>query len=161
MHVLIEKQSPLAAKAIEHLKYLDSYWTTDALWHCWSDYGRKIASGLLKCPFEGVLPTTNHLESFNGVLKRKHLAQWQNGGHRVCLDLLVMLLVTCILPSIFFQQKLQQQEDLQFEAQLQKLRGGQKLAEARKGVNTEAFAPMALEGPQPGCGGKMVRYTAG
>ena len=26
---------------------------------------------------------------------------------------------------------------------MQKLRGGQKLAEARKGVNTEAFAPMA------------------
>ena len=81
MHVLIKKQSPLTAKAIEHLKYLDSYWTTDALWHCWSDYGRKIASSLLKCPFEGVLPTTNHLESFNGVLKCKHLAQWQNGGH--------------------------------------------------------------------------------
>ena len=143
MHVLIEMKSPIAAKAIEHLTYLDSYWTTDALWHCWSDYGRKIASGLLKCPFEGVLPTTNHLESFNGVLKRKHLAQWQNGGHRVRLDLLVMLLVTRILPSIFLQRKLQQQEDLRFEAQLRKLRGGQKLAEAQKGVNTEVFAPMA------------------
>lgn len=42
-------------------------------------------------------------------------------------DLLVLLLSTCILPSIFLQWKLQQQQDLQFKAQLQKLWGGQKL----------------------------------
>ncbi|KAJ7777944.1 hypothetical protein DFH07DRAFT_691665, partial [Mycena maculata] len=60
-------------QALRHVKYLDEYWTTDNLWKSWSDYGRTVAAALLGCHFDGVIPTTNHLESFNGVLKRKHL----------------------------------------------------------------------------------------
>lgn len=142
---LMRMGGAVAAKGLEHIRYLDSYWTTDALWHSWSDYGRQVAAGLLKCPFEGVLPTTNHLESFNGVLKRKHLAQWKHGGHRVRLDMFIMLLITQILPSIFEQRRLREEERLRFEAQLQKLRGGDKLLEARraKAVSPNVFSPMA------------------
>ncbi|KAJ7202187.1 hypothetical protein C8J57DRAFT_1543409 [Mycena rebaudengoi] len=67
-------------KAVEHLDYLSNYWTTDNLWQSWSDYGRKVAAALLGCHTDGIIPTTNHLESFNGILKRKHLRRWQNGG---------------------------------------------------------------------------------
>ena len=69
---------------LAHLKdYFLGYWMTPALWSSWSDFGRKVAAGRLNCPFEGVLPTTNHLESFNGLLKRKYLQRWQNGGRRL------------------------------------------------------------------------------
>ncbi|KAJ7254555.1 hypothetical protein C8J57DRAFT_1076157, partial [Mycena rebaudengoi] len=69
--------SKAVRKAIEHVDYLTNYWTTDNLWQSWSDYGRRIAAALLGCHMDGVIPTTNHLESFNGVLKRKHLRRWQ------------------------------------------------------------------------------------
>lgn len=60
----------------EHLDYLQSYWGREALWQSWSDFGRCVAAVCLGCVVEGVLPTTNHLESFNGVSKRKHLKRW-------------------------------------------------------------------------------------
>ena len=68
-HILTWEQNGLVMKCLKNLKYLDTYWTTESLWQCWSDFGCRVAAGLLKCTFEGVLPTTNHLESFNGVLK--------------------------------------------------------------------------------------------
>jgi hypothetical protein len=46
---------------------------TDPLWQSWSDFGRRVVASILKYPFEGILPTTNHLKSFNGLLKQKHL----------------------------------------------------------------------------------------
>ena len=66
----------------------------------------------------GTSLTTNHLKPFNGVTKRKHLRRWQHGGRRICLDMLILPLVTRILPSIFQHRTLQRQEDLRFEAQL-------------------------------------------
>ena len=66
-----------------------------------SDFGCRVAAGLLKCTFEGVLLTTNHLESFNGVLKQKYLQAWKNGSAHIRLDMLLMLLITKILPLIF------------------------------------------------------------
>ena len=69
---------------LAHLKdYLLGYWTMSALCSSWSDFGHKVAAGRLNCAFEGVLPTTNHLESFNGLLKCKYLQCWQNGGCRL------------------------------------------------------------------------------
>ncbi|EIW51328.1 uncharacterized protein TRAVEDRAFT_89895, partial [Trametes versicolor FP-101664 SS1] len=62
-----------ASGGVAHLEYLSGYWLSHALWSSWSDYGRQTAARLLGCPVDGVLPTTNHLESFNGVLKRKHI----------------------------------------------------------------------------------------
>lgn len=114
MKTLIEMSDDddIAKKGIEHITYLQDYWTTPALWQCWSEFGQRIAAEILKCPIEGVLPTTNHLESFNGVLKWKHLQRWQHGGQQVCLDMLIILLVTKILPSIFQQHTLRRQEDL-------------------------------------------------
>lgn len=32
-------EADIANKGIEHLAYLHDYWTTDALWQCWSDFG--------------------------------------------------------------------------------------------------------------------------
>jgi hypothetical protein len=52
-------------------------------------------------PIEGVLPTTNHLESFNAVLKTQHLPQWQRSGTRLRIDFLILILITKILPGIF------------------------------------------------------------
>jgi hypothetical protein len=58
------------------------------------------------CTVEGVLPTTNHLESFNGLLKNKHLRRWQRGGRRLRFDVLIHTLITRILPSVFEQRAL-------------------------------------------------------
>ncbi|KAJ7020574.1 hypothetical protein C8F04DRAFT_1274879 [Mycena alexandri] len=99
-------------KAIEHIEYLDSYWTTDNLWKSWSDFGRKVAASLLGCEMDGIIPTTNHLESFNGVLKRKHLRRWQNGGRRIRVDILIQVLIIHILPSIFQERRLYRDQEL-------------------------------------------------
>jgi hypothetical protein len=95
----------IAEKGLKHLQeYLLGYWTTEILWRSWSDFGRQVAAKILGCPFEGVLPTTNHLESFNGLLKRKHLRRWQHGGCRLRLNVLLKLLIMKVLPSIFEQR---------------------------------------------------------
>ncbi|KAJ6537086.1 hypothetical protein B0H19DRAFT_1213716 [Mycena capillaripes] len=91
-----ERRKPIR-KALEHLDYLRDYWTTDNLWKSWSDYGRKVAASLLGCEMDAVIPTTNHLESFNVVLKRKHLRRWQNGGRRIRVDVLIQILIIHIL----------------------------------------------------------------
>jgi AraC-like DNA-binding protein len=122
----------IAEKGLKHLReYLLGYWTTDTLWRSWSDFGRQVAAKLLNCPIEGVLPTTNHLESFNGLLKRKHLRRWQHGGRRLRLDVLLKLLVTKVLPSIF-QERAMERKDVQiWEAQIRRLPGGDALLEQR------------------------------
>ena len=70
----------LAGSATEHLNYLENYWLQETLWHSWSQYGWLKAAKRLGCKVSGVLPATNHLESFNGILKRKHLQHFQHGG---------------------------------------------------------------------------------
>ncbi|CAK5263805.1 unnamed protein product [Mycena citricolor] len=59
-----------AISACAFLDYLVSMWMPNSMWQSWSQYGRVIASRLLNVPMDGVLPTTNHLEAFNGLLKR-------------------------------------------------------------------------------------------
>ncbi|THU96489.1 hypothetical protein K435DRAFT_664429, partial [Dendrothele bispora CBS 962.96] len=54
---------------IKHIDYFISNWMPTALWKSWSLYNRTAAANILKIPVEGVLTTTNHLESFNCVLK--------------------------------------------------------------------------------------------
>ncbi|KAJ7939799.1 hypothetical protein B0H13DRAFT_1586918 [Mycena leptocephala] len=75
-----------AEKGLLHLDYLSSYWLSFDLWASWSDFGRYTAAEILGCDFEGVLPTTNYLKSFNGLLKRKYLRRWQRGGRRLRLQ---------------------------------------------------------------------------
>ncbi|RDX39548.1 hypothetical protein OH76DRAFT_1302925, partial [Lentinus brumalis] len=67
------QDAALAAGALEHLTYLTGYWMSESLWQSWSAYGRRVAAERLGFEVSMVLTTTNHLESFNGVLKRKHL----------------------------------------------------------------------------------------
>ncbi|KAF8508654.1 hypothetical protein JB92DRAFT_2732214 [Gautieria morchelliformis] len=72
-----------------------------SLWNGWSHKGHLEASHILKIPIEGVIPTTNHLEAFNAVLKCKYIHQWKRAGKRLRFDLFVYLLITQILPGIF------------------------------------------------------------
>ncbi|KAJ6623738.1 hypothetical protein B0H10DRAFT_2213411 [Mycena sp. CBHHK59/15] len=118
-------------KAVEHVDYLNDYWTTDNLWKSWSDFGRKVAASLLGCEMDGVIPTTNHLESFNGVLKRKHLRRWQNGGRCIRVDVLIQILIIHILPSIFQERRLYCEQVLRIAAQVRRLPGGENLLKTR------------------------------
>ncbi|KAF7790324.1 hypothetical protein EIP86_001278 [Pleurotus ostreatoroseus] len=112
------------------LDYLRDWWCREALWQSWSDFGRAVAATRMGCAIDGVLPTTNHLESFNGVLKRGHLRRWQRGQKRLRLDVLVNILVTQIIPSIFEQRALEAVEELRWEQMVSKLPGGKELVES-------------------------------
>jgi hypothetical protein len=61
--------APAAKGGIKHINYLITHWMPVALWKSWSEWGRVAASTVLNIPSEGVIPTTNHLESFNSILK--------------------------------------------------------------------------------------------
>ncbi|KIJ29675.1 hypothetical protein M422DRAFT_268903, partial [Sphaerobolus stellatus SS14] len=117
----------VAQRGLIHVEYLLSFWMKEELWRSWSDFGRRAAAHLLSCRFEGVLPTTNHLESFNGILKRKHLARWQHGGRKLRPDMLVHLLVIKVLPSIFEQRRFEEREERRWHDMLRKLPGGEEL----------------------------------
>jgi len=118
----------IAEKGLKHLNtYLLSNWCTESLWCSWSDYGHQIAAKILNCPLDGVLPTTNHLESFNGVLKRKHLHRWQCRGRRLRVDVLLRLLATKILPTIFEQRAAERNDTRIWEAQMRTIPGGASL----------------------------------
>lgn len=124
--------SPAFDGALAHLKYLREFWLDEHLWKDWSGYARQEAARILGCSVDGVLPTTNHLESFNRVLKYRHLPTAQRGGRRLRVDVLLQQLVTKILPSIFEFRALEEQEETRWEAQLRRLPGGEALLEARK-----------------------------
>ncbi|KAI0695371.1 hypothetical protein BC835DRAFT_1414886 [Cytidiella melzeri] len=87
----------------KYLDYLLTTWMPRELWSSWSLHGRKKAADRLGIPVQGVLPTTNHLESLNGNLKRKYVPQWQHSGHRLRFDMLLYRLVSNILPQIYAQ----------------------------------------------------------
>ncbi|KAJ3729620.1 hypothetical protein C8R42DRAFT_560734, partial [Lentinula raphanica] len=62
-----------AEAGLEHLHYLDHFWLKLSLWQSWSEWGRLAAAAVIEIPVEGIIPTTNHLESFNMVLKKKYI----------------------------------------------------------------------------------------
>ena len=98
-----------AAKAgIEFLGYIKTTWMPEALWQGWSQKGHVVAAMLLNIPIEGVLSTTNHLESFNCLLKRQYIPHWQRSGAWLRFDFLIHILITKILPEIFAVQRSQQ-----------------------------------------------------
>ncbi|KAJ7936483.1 hypothetical protein B0H13DRAFT_1589463 [Mycena leptocephala] len=100
----LSSQSPDAARVAQavttYLDYLVNTWMPEPLWQSWSHHGRIVAAQLLNVTIEGVLPTTNHLESFNGLLKRKYLLQWQRSGTRLRIDFLILILIAKGLPEI-------------------------------------------------------------
>lgn len=121
-------------KGITHLNYLSSYWLSENLWRSWSDYGRHIALKILQIPFEGVLPTTNHLESFNGLLKNKHLKRSQRNGRRIRVDVLVKSLTTQILPVIFAQRSMEKVEKKRIDELIWSIPGGAAVLAQRDSV---------------------------
>ena len=101
---LVEKESVKSSNAgLEYLKYIEKSWMPEELWSGWLMFRRKKAAARLGKPISGILPTTNHLKSFNGVLKNKYLPQWQHSGHHLCFDVLIFHLVSSILPRLFAQ----------------------------------------------------------
>ncbi|KAH9954982.1 hypothetical protein BGW80DRAFT_1467332 [Lactifluus volemus] len=86
-----------------YLAYLCNYWMKEELWQSWSLHGRIKAASRLGIPVEGVLPTTNHLEVLNRIIKKKYLPQWQRSGNWLRFDVLVFHLVQHILPYLYAQ----------------------------------------------------------
>lgn len=121
-----------AKAAISYLDYLMSTWMAEPLWQSWSQKGRSVASAILKIPIEGVLPTTNHLESFNGLLKRKYIPRWQRSGSRLRFDFLIRILIIDILPSIFASRISHQQYRMWLASRFTDHAGGVNLVELKK-----------------------------
>lgn len=94
------------AAGLAYLKYFKSTWFPRGLWESWSQKARNDAASVLGITTDGVLPTTNHLESFNGVLKRKWLAQYQRAGRRLRFDVLIFRLIISILPCIYAHHRM-------------------------------------------------------
>ena len=74
---------------VTYVNYLSETWMLESLWQSWSQNGHTVASTILKIPIQGVLPTTNHLESFNSVLKQKHIPRLQCSGSHFHFDCLI------------------------------------------------------------------------
>ncbi|KAJ3749740.1 hypothetical protein EV360DRAFT_76209, partial [Lentinula raphanica] len=70
-----------------------------------TEWGRCTAATKIGVPVYSMIPTTNHLESFNCVLKRKFIGNWLRSGKRLRIDLLILILITRILPDIFSRRR--------------------------------------------------------
>ncbi|KAJ3717550.1 hypothetical protein C8R42DRAFT_724462 [Lentinula raphanica] len=96
-----EETRSIAEAALKHTQYLLDHWMPENLWQSWSEWGRRAAAVKIGAPVQNMIPTTNHLESFNCILKRKFIGSWLRSGKRLRIDLLIFILVTRILPNIF------------------------------------------------------------
>ncbi|KAJ3966046.1 hypothetical protein EV361DRAFT_872715 [Lentinula raphanica] len=96
-----EETRSMAEAALKHLTYILEYWMPENMWQSWSSRGRHAASARIGIPVDDMIPTTNHLESFNSVLKRKFIGSWLRTGRRLRVDLLIYILIARILPDIF------------------------------------------------------------
>lgn len=140
-----ECDSSIISGVLQYLEYLDTYWLRDSLWQSWSRAGRLKAAVRMKRPVNEVVPTTNHLESFNSVLKRKHLRRWQNNGRRLRLDILVQILILHALPSIFEQRSVEDLEARRWEILIRGIPGGSDIMSRSgdSGKSAPAFVPVA------------------
>ncbi|KAI0077030.1 hypothetical protein K474DRAFT_1555911, partial [Panus rudis PR-1116 ss-1] len=69
-----DPESQSAAEAgFAFLNYMSATWMPLEMWRSWSQFGRERAANRLGVPLSKILTTTNHLESFNGALKRKYI----------------------------------------------------------------------------------------
>jgi len=139
--------APAAYGGIKHIDYLIAHWMPVAMWKSWSEWGRVAASTILNIPIEGVIPTTNHLESFNSILKRKHLPAHLCSGHRLRFDSLIHILITQILPGIYRHRKAQREYRQWLETRFRAGAGGENLPEVHKAVLDER----ALNSNKPVC----------
>ena len=113
---------------------------TVPLWQSWSEFGQIHASSVLNIPVDGVIPTTNHLESFNAILKQKHLAAHLHSGHWLQFDSLIHLLITQILPDIFKHRNAQANYNNWLVFRFHKQARGIDLVEAHKSQGKERNA---------------------
>ncbi|KAJ3855966.1 hypothetical protein EV368DRAFT_79123 [Lentinula lateritia] len=117
---------------LDHIKYLQNYWMTRPLWESWSECGRITAAARIGVAVEGIIPTTNHLESFNAVLKRKYVQRYLRSGHRLRFDILILLLITQILPQIFQRRNAQREYQAWLTSRFYSSSGGQDLLLAQR-----------------------------
>ena len=120
---------PAGQAGIKHLDYFIAHWMSMPTWRSWSEWGRLAASTAMNVSINGVVPTTNHLESFNAILKRKHLPSWLHSGHRLRFDSLIHILITRILPGIFNYRRAQQEYSTWLANRFRDHAGGANLAE--------------------------------
>lgn len=93
-------------KAETHLgEYLRDWWCRVELWQSWSNFGRGVAATRLGVAVEGVLPTTNHLESFNNVFKHGHLGRFRRGRPQLRIETLLITLLARSLPCAIMSAK--------------------------------------------------------
>ena len=130
-----------AGAGLAYLGYLRETWLDESLWSSWSRHGRDRASTKLQRPVEGILPTTNHLESFNAVLKRKYIPAWQRSGNRLRFDIFIHHLILKILPEIFAQWRMQHDFHLWVSRRFHQVSGGQDLRKPDKSQKSESSAP--------------------
>lgn len=116
----------------KHLDYLTASWMLLPMWRSWSGWGHLVAAAAMNILVQGVIPTTNHLESFNTILKQKHLAAWLHSGHWLRFDLLIHILITCILPGIYSCQRTQQEYSDWLCSHFLDKTGGQNLSKLHK-----------------------------
>ena len=121
-----------AWRGIKQLDYLNKHWMTVPLWQSWSEFGWIHVSTVLKIPIDGVIPTTNHLESFNAILKKKHLAALLHSSHWLQFDSLIHLVITQVLPDIFKHRKTQTDYNNWLALRFHEQAGGKVLVEAHK-----------------------------
>ncbi|KAJ3857308.1 hypothetical protein EV368DRAFT_25110, partial [Lentinula lateritia] len=112
---------------LDHLHYIQSYWMPRPLWESWSECGRIAAAARIGVAVEGIIPTTNHLESFNAVLKRKYIQRYLRSGHRLRFDILILLLISQILPQIFRRRNAQREYRAWLTSRFHSSAGGQDL----------------------------------
>ncbi|KAF8960687.1 hypothetical protein BDZ97DRAFT_1760510 [Flammula alnicola] len=136
------KTTPDAKKfttgAISYLQYFQANWMDTTIWSSWSQNGRDRAAVVLKRAVDGVLPTTNHLEAFNCILKRKYIPQWQRSGNRLRFDVFIHHLVFKILPVIFAQRRMKREHASWVNTRFSAASGGHVLqAEKRNGNSSK------------------------
>ncbi|KAF9030851.1 hypothetical protein BDZ89DRAFT_1132191 [Hymenopellis radicata] len=119
---------PSYNSGLVHLDYLENYWLqSQGLWESWAEFGRHRAASVLCCSPDKVVITTNHLESFNNVLKNHHIRRKQRGGRRLRLDVLIKFVVTDMIPSLFQQRRMERAERQRYKAWVLSLPGGDQL----------------------------------
>lgn len=143
-----------AEAGLKFLDYLAATWMDLSMWSSWSQSARNEAALILGRDVDGILPTTNHLESFNNILKRKYIPQWQRSGKRLRFDVFIHHLVFKILPDIFVQRRMQEQYKNWLSTRFSKAAGEQLLQrralhaeQPRTGKSNIPFIPIAWYEP--------------
>ncbi|KAJ8078160.1 hypothetical protein PM082_000366 [Marasmius tenuissimus] len=129
-----------ATSGINHIKYLNANWMSLEMWQSWSERGRIAAAAMIGVSVEGVVPTTNHLESLNGVLKKKHIKAWMHSGHRLRFDFLIYIVVMKILPAIYSSYNIQKNYSQWLTARFSHSSGGVNLVEAQRLARADQIA---------------------